>query len=67
MHSHFIYFGKLYRYLENQPSKEGFLHHRVSDEKTQLSESRALQHEIIRVDSFAHDDSFAKTATSKKA
>lgn len=29
MHNQFIHFGELYRYLEEQPSKEDFLHHRV--------------------------------------
>jgi len=35
-------------------------------EKKQLEEARALQHEIITVDSFAHDDYFRKTTTDKK-
>jgi long-chain acyl-CoA synthetase len=29
MKSHFTHFGELYRYLENQPEKEDFLHHRM--------------------------------------
>jgi acyl-CoA dehydrogenase len=36
-------------------------------EKTQLEEARRLQHEIITVDSFTHDDYFAKNTTDKKA
>ena len=37
--------------------------------KRALTEARALQHEIITVDSFEHDDYFhkRKTKTSKKA
>ena len=30
MYNYYIHFGELYRYLENQPSKEDFLHHRVA-------------------------------------
>ncbi len=29
MNSQFTHFGELYRYLENQPAKEDFLHHRM--------------------------------------
>ena len=35
-------------------------------EKRQLKEARALQHEIITVDAFVHDDYFARNATGKK-
>jgi hypothetical protein len=41
--------------------------HLTEGEKTQLAEARALQHEIITVDSFAHDDYFTKTSSSKEA
>ncbi len=39
----------------------------TESEKRALTEVRALQHEIITVDSFEHDDYFHKIKTSKKA
>ena len=46
MKSHFTHFGELYRYLENQPLKEDFLHHRMSDGYKTFSKKEFLQ--IIR-------------------
>lgn len=40
--------------------------HLTGGEKIQLLEARALQREIITVDSFSHDDYFSKTTTGKK-
>lgn len=40
--------------------------HLTEGEKKQLEEARALQHEIITVDSFAHDEYFSRNATGKK-
>jgi len=31
MNSHFSHFGELYKYLESQPPKEDFLHHRLEN------------------------------------
>jgi len=39
----------------------------TESEKRALTEARTLQHEIITVDSFKHDDYFHKIKTSKKA
>ena len=40
--------------------------HLTGGEKIQLLEARALQREIITVDSFSHDDYFSKTTTGQK-
>ncbi len=39
----FTHFGELYRYLEGQPSKDDFLHHRVSDGYETISKEEFLQ------------------------
>lgn len=42
MHSHFTHFGELYRYLEGQPFKEDFLHHRVEGRYKRFSKEEFL-------------------------
>ena len=42
MNSHFTHFGELYRYLENQPPKEDFLHHRDGKHYKQFSKEEFL-------------------------
>jgi acyl-CoA dehydrogenase len=47
-------------------AKEKKKEHLTESEKRELEEARRLQHEIITVDSFAHDDYFRRTTMSKK-
>ena len=47
-------------------SKEKKEERLTEGEKKQLEEARALQHEIITVDSFVHDDYFTRNTTDKK-
>ena len=42
MKSHFTHFGELYRYLENQPEKEDFLHHRMPQGYKKFSKEEFL-------------------------
>jgi len=48
--------------LDKEKKKERL----TEGEKRQLEEARALQHEIITVDSFVHDEYFRKKTTVKK-
>ena len=42
MKSYFTHFGELYRYLENQPEKEDFLHHRTGNTYKRFSKEEFL-------------------------
>ena len=42
MNSQFTHFGELYRYLENQPPREDFLHHRLTDGYKNISKKEFL-------------------------
>jgi long-chain acyl-CoA synthetase len=42
MKSQFTHFGELYRYLENQPAKEDFLHHRIGNTYKRFSKEEFL-------------------------
>jgi len=43
MKSHYTHFGELYRYLENEPPKEDFLHHRVKGGYKNFSKEEFLK------------------------
>jgi len=43
MNSYFTHFGELYRYLENQPAKENFLHHRINGGYKNFSKEEFLR------------------------